>query len=229
VSEAAPGTGDDAGFATPARAELAQALRDLIEATMTTGAASESDLGAAAESVRAATTALVGPDAVGSDRPGGAGYTPRTHDDYLPRSPVVGEASPLSPRLDWDIVDGRCHGRGTFTAQFEGPPGYVHGGIVALAFDEVLGIVNIANGSPGMTGTLSIRYRRPTPLYREVTFEAWVERVEGRRIQSRAELRVDGAVCAEAEGLFVQPRPELAAEYFGAGAPGATSDAPSPA
>jgi acyl-coenzyme A thioesterase PaaI-like protein len=211
MSEAAPGTGDDAKFASAARAELAEALRVLIEASMSTPDATDDVLRGAAASVRTVSATLLGDNV----RTIGAGYQPSSHGDYLPRSPVVGEASPMSPRIDWEIVDGHCRARGVFTAQFEGPPGYVHGGVIALAFDEVLGIVNIARGCPGMTGTLSIRYRRPTPLYREVGFDAWVERVEGRRIRSRAELWADETLCAEAEGLFVQPRPELAQEYFG--------------
>lgn len=211
MSEAAPGTGDDPQFATAARAELAQDLRVLIEATMTTPAASDADLRRAAASVRTISAALLGD----VERSSPAGYTPRTHGDYLPRSPIVGEASPMSPRIDWEIVDGHCLATGTFAAQYEGPPGYVHGGMIALAFDEMLGIVNIANGCPGMTGTLTVKYRRPTPLYREVRFDAWVERIEGRRIRSRAELWAGDTLCAEAEGLFVQPRPEVAMEYFG--------------
>lgn len=211
MSEAAPGTGDDPVFATAARAALAQAMRELIEASMTTPDATDAELLGAVDSVQAVTASLLHSPAGSA----GAGYTPRTHGDYLPRSPVVGEASPMSPRIDWEILDGRCHAHGTFGAAYEGPPGYVHGGMVALAFDEVLGIVNIANGCPGMTGTLTVRYRRPTPLYREVAFEAWVEHIEGRRIRSRAELRVADTLCAEAEGLFIQPRPELAQEYFG--------------
>jgi acyl-CoA thioesterase FadM len=66
-----------------------------------------------------------------------------------------------------------------------------------------------------MTGTLTIRYRRPTPLYRELRFAAWVERVEGRRIISKGEVWADDVLTAESEGIFVQPRPELAAQYFG--------------
>ena len=210
MSEAAPGTGDDPVFASDARGELARVLRDLIECSMTSTQATEAQLLAAAAAVRGATEHLGGR----SEAKPGPGYQRRDHGDYLPRSPIVGEASPMSPRIDWEVVDGRCHARGVFSAQYEGPPGYVHGGMVALAFDEILGIVNIANGSPGMTGTLSIRYRKPTPLYREVRFEAWVEHVEGRRVRSRAELHAGDTLCAEADGLFIQPRPEVAEMYF---------------
>jgi acyl-coenzyme A thioesterase PaaI-like protein len=211
VSEAAPGLPDSQVFATAERAQLAEAMRELIDAVMVSEEATGEELLDVAGEVSRLAFRLSG----GVPRDQGPGYTPRSHGDYLPRSPVVGEASPLSPRIDWDVVDSRVEGRGTFTAAYEGPPGFVHGGIVALAFDEILGIANISAGHPGMTGTLKIRYRRPTPLYRELKFTAWVDRVEGRRIHTRGEVHDGDTLTAEAEGVFVQPRPELAAEYFG--------------
>jgi acyl-coenzyme A thioesterase PaaI-like protein len=160
---------------------------------------------------------------LGRGRDEGPGYRPRSHGDYLPRSPIVGEASPLSPRLDWEVVAGddgsnAVEARGTFGAAYEGPPSFVHGGWVACAFDEVLGIANIAAGHPGMTARLVVHYRKPTPLFRELTLRAWVDRVEGRRVMSRAEMYDGDTLTAEAEGLFVQPRPEVAEKYFGPGA-----------
>jgi acyl-coenzyme A thioesterase PaaI-like protein len=151
------------------------------------------------------------------------------HDDYLPRSPLVGSVSPLSPGVEWEVVDDRIVAHGTYHAAYEGPPGYVHGGWVALTFDELLGMANAASGHPGMTGTLKVRYLRPTPLYRRVDLVGWTERVEGRRIISKGTMTVDGEITAEAEGLFVTIDPALAAEYFGrtkgeASAPGVPPD-----
>ena len=122
----------------------------------------------------------------------------------------------MSPPVQYTVRGGRIHGTGTFGAPYEGPPGYVHGGMIALAFDELLGIANITSGHPGMTGTLTVRYRRPTPLGQELDFEAWTERVEGRRITTRGRITAHGTLTAEAEGLFVVVNPERAAEYFGA-------------
>ena len=56
----------------------------------------------------------------------------------------------------------------TFGSAYEGPPGHVHGGYVAAAFDELLGMTQSLGGMPGMTGTLTVRYRRPTPLRTEL-------------------------------------------------------------
>ncbi len=210
MSEAAPGFPDAPEFGTPERARVAESVRALIDTLMRNVGAAPEALTAAAEVVDGVTASLGGDQL--SD---GVGYRPRSHDDYLPRSPVVGDASPLSPRLDWEVVDGRVFATGRFGAAYEGPPGYVHGGMVALAFDEVLGIVNIANNNPGLTATLKVRYRRPTPLFTDVRFEAWIEELGARRIRSRAELWAGDTLCAEADGLFIEPRPELAVQYFG--------------
>jgi len=213
VSEAAPGLPDSPAFATRERAELAAAIRSLIDVAMSVEDVDASTLRAAAHDIEALTGRL------GHARAEGPGYRPRSHSDYLPRSPIVGEASPLSPRLDWEVVEHEgklaVEGRGTFGAPYEGPPGFVHGGWIACAFDEMLGIANIAAEHPGMTARLTVHYRRPTPLFRELRIRAWVDRVEGRRIMSRAVIWDGETVTAEADGIFVQPRPALAEQYFG--------------
>ena len=214
MSEAAPGIPDPAAFATPERSELASAIRALIDTAMSVEDVAPETLHAIAQEVDQLTFRL------GRGRDEGPGYQPRNHGDYLPRSPIVGEASPLSPRLDWEVVnrdDGSpaVEAHGTFGAAYEGPPSFVHGGWIACTFDEVLGIANIVSGNPGMTARLIVHYRKPTPLFRELTVKAWVDRIEGRRVMSRAEMYDGETLTAEAEGLFVQPRPELAEQYFG--------------
>jgi acyl-coenzyme A thioesterase PaaI-like protein len=213
MAEAGPGLPDSPAYATVERAQFAAALRELIDVSMSVEDVDAGLLREAAERIGELTSRI------GRGRNEGAGYQPRNHGDYLPRSPIVGEASPLSPRLDWEVVevDGRVavEGRGTFGAAYEGPPSFVHGGWIACAFDEMLGIANIASGHPGMTARLTIQYRRPTPLFHELRIRAWVDRVEGRRIMSRAEIWDGDTMTAEAEGIFVQPRPELAEQYFG--------------
>lgn len=209
MSEAAPGIPDPPDFSTEARSRLAEASRRLIDAIITLSEVSDAEIDAAADSIRDVTLRLGGDVA-----PSGAGYRPSRPLDWLPRSPFVGKASPVSPPAEWEVRDGRVHVRVTFGAIYEGPPGYVHGGFIALAFDELFGLTNARLGQPGMTGTLSVKYRSPTPLHREVQLEAWIERMEGRRVITRGELRDGEKLCAEAEGLFIALRPEVAAAYF---------------
>jgi acyl-coenzyme A thioesterase PaaI-like protein len=206
---------DSHPFVSPQRERLAESVRHLIDAVLNVEDATEEQLGTAADMTEAAARHL-GRVPHGSDtRRGVRNRDEREHDDYLPRSPLVGEVSPLAPPIEWELVDGKIVGHGTYHAAYEGPPGYVHGGWVALTFDEILGMANIASGHPGMTGTLKVRYLRPTPLHQRFDLMGWTERVEGRRIISKGTMTVDGVVTAEAEGLFVSINPELAAEYFG--------------
>ncbi len=90
-------------------------------------------------------------------------------------------------------------------ALYEGPPGLVHGGVSALVLDQVLGEAAAVGGAPGMTGRLTLHYRRPTPLG-DLAVSARLESHEGRKAVVRGELRTaDGQVTVEAEGLFILP------------------------
>jgi len=122
---------------------------------------------------------------------------------FFEHSPIIGHANPLAPPLRLSVVDGRIQGTARFGSAYEGPPGAVHGGYVAAAFDEVLGMAQSLGGTPGMTGTLSIRYRRPTPLHTDLRFEASLDRKEGRKLFTTGRLYAGDDLCAEAEGLFI--------------------------
>jgi acyl-coenzyme A thioesterase PaaI-like protein len=210
-----PGPGgaypDAAAFVTPARERLAGTTRRLLDAVLT-AAVDDAHLDAAADAADAAIAVLV-PDA--TDAPTLPRRAERRHEDYLPRSPLVGALHPAAPPLAWEFRDQRFVGHGVLGAAFEGPPGYVHGGWVALMFDEALGIANVTSGHPGMTARLTVRYRRPTPLRTPLRLEAWTRERDGRRITTVGTLHAGELLCAEAEGLFVQSGEERALEYFG--------------
>ena len=121
----------------------------------------------------------------------------------LDRSPVIGLGNPVAPPLSFRAEDGKVVGTGSFGMQYEGPPGHVHGGFVAAALDELLGMAQTLSGKSGMTGTLTVRYRRPTPLYKQLRFTAWVDRIEGRKIFTSGTIHDGETLCAEAEGVFI--------------------------
>jgi acyl-coenzyme A thioesterase PaaI-like protein len=181
---------------------LSAAMRKINEALMDMDAA-ESDLLAAAERAEAYAAALE------STRKGHTqwGYaessttgSPRA---MLDRSPIIGLGNPVAPPLAFRVVDDHVEGIGSFGLQYEGPPNSVHGGFVAAAFDEVLGMAQSLTGRPGMTGTLAVKYRKPTPVHTELRFIARVDRVEGRKIFASGELFAGETLCAEAEGVFI--------------------------
>jgi len=128
--------------------------------------------------------------------------------------PIFGRRNPIAPPVRMEVRDGMVTGRARFGRAYEGPPGHVHGAIIAAVFDQLLGISVLASGRMGMTGTLSIKYRAPTPLHTDVVFDGRAERASGRKIVARGRLRAGETLCAEAEGLFVKLRPERAMELF---------------
>jgi acyl-coenzyme A thioesterase PaaI-like protein len=91
---------------------------------------------------------------------------------------------------------------------FQGPPGRVHGGIVAVLIDELMGTVNRIVGRRAFTARLAIDFRAPAPIDTELTFRSWLHHERGRKITMRAEGRTEAGVFVEAEGLFVVPRPD---------------------
>lgn len=128
--------------------------------------------------------------------------------DVMPYSPFIGRRNPVSPRfkLHVDKPGETASGKATFPPSFTGPPGCVHGGIIAGVFDELLSVPNWTGGPGGFTGTLSVRYEKPTPLLTPLSLHA--ERVgrEGRKIMVRGDIRHQGEVTASAEAIFVRPR-----------------------
>lgn len=124
--------------------------------------------------------------------------------DFFDNSPVAGLGNPLAPPVRMRVEGDQVIGEVMWGSAYEGPPGCCHGGYVAAAFDDVLGLAQDLAGQSGMTGTLTIRYRRPTPLHQQHRFVARLDRVEGRKIFTTGELYdPDGNVLAEGEGLFI--------------------------
>jgi acyl-coenzyme A thioesterase PaaI-like protein len=123
---------------------------------------------------------------------------------FFSYSPFVGPRNPLAPPATFEIRNGRIFGRVTYTAAYVGPPQSVHGGVIAATFDELLGSTNLIHEVGGMTGTLTIRYEAPTPILTEIALEGWLDRVDGRKVYTRGEMRHDGRLTAAAEGIFIR-------------------------
>lgn len=128
--------------------------------------------------------------------------------DFFPTSPVIGYANPIAPPVVVELADEGLVGTAYFDYQYEGPPTCVHGGVIAMVFDELLGAANIAAGCPGMTGTLTIRYRKPTPLRTALRLEARATGREGRKIRTWGGIFREETLLAEAEGIFIELVPE---------------------
>lgn len=101
--------------------------------------------------------------------------------------------------------DGVLFGRAWFGRGAEGPPGYAHGGSVAAVLDEAMGAAAWVAGHPSIAARIEVDFQAMVPLGIDAAVEMTVERVEGRKITTRARLRdADGRVLAQSEGLFVR-------------------------
>ena len=88
--------------------------------------------------------------------------------------------------------------------RFEGPPGHLHGGIIATVLDEAMGKVNRQKGIVALTRRMSIDYLQPVPLGIKLRAVGWPVKVEGRKHFHAGEIRtLDGIVLARGEGLFI--------------------------
>ncbi|MCU1496570.1 MAG: hypothetical protein JWM47_523 [Acidimicrobiales bacterium] len=128
-------------------------------------------------------------------------------DPLFDHSPMIGIANPLAPPLTIKEVDGVIIAEAHFGQAYEGPPGCVHGGYVAAAFDEVLGATQSLSGAPGMTGTLTVRYEKPTPLQSDLRFEGRLVGVERRKIFVEGACYVGETLTATAKGTFISMQP----------------------
>lgn len=180
---------------------LADAVRELIDATVRTRA-DEAAIVAAASAVRAISDSL----APLSDE----GWHALRHADtgrpLLFTNPAAGRRNPIAPPM---VIhhepDGRCWSDVILGAAYEGPPGTAHGGIVALLLDHLLGEAATSGlKKPRFTGTITVRYLRGTPLG-SLHAEAWVDRVDGHKTYARGIISDTEGPTAEAEGVFIMP------------------------
>ncbi|MBI2834146.1 MAG: PaaI family thioesterase [Acidobacteria bacterium] len=148
-----------------------------------------------------------------SSLPGEAGWTPV--DPFPPR---VGEGSFVSGRSDGSLLlvryfrrdaDGALVGKVRFGPKAEGPPGCAHGGSAAALLDEAMGAAAWLSGLAVVAARLCVDFREMMPLLTEATFEARVDKVDGRKVETTALLHDGrGRTYAEATGLFITLLPE---------------------
>jgi acyl-coenzyme A thioesterase PaaI-like protein len=195
--EQAPGT-------WPAKRVLAASIRKLLDCLCATDAPEDELLSIAAQVEASAARFQSQPRMI--DLPGVAeGSLAGGMEIFMDRSPVVGRSNPLAPpaTLEPDAEAKVVRGSVLFGRAYEGAPGCVHGGHVAAVFDEALGLACVFSGVPGMTGEITVRYRKPTPIQVPLRLEARFDRQEGRKIYTSGQLYAEDLLVAESSGVFI--------------------------
>jgi acyl-coenzyme A thioesterase PaaI-like protein len=183
-------------------APLAESIRRLVDASIRTEAGPAA-VAAATSKIDSATAELS--EAL---KPGPFGVHRNPDGQTIAwGNAVVGVRNPIAPPL---VIhrdpDGLVWSEFVLGAAYEGPPDTVHGGVCALVLDHVLGATAHQPDRPAFTGTLTLRYRRPTALGRPLRAQAHVERVEGVKTFAVGHLADEHGVTVEAEVIFIHPR-----------------------
>ena len=182
---------------------LADAVRRLIHVTVTNTASREETAEAARQLHELADRLEPGLPAERTPRYADIGEPSEPHDYFL-YDCVLGLYNPLALPVEMEWDPPRALGRARFTTAYEGPPGCVHGAVLAAVFDQIFNIANLMSRTAGPTRELSLTYRRPTPLEADLLFEAQVEEYDGRRIVTTGRATHRGVVTVEARGLFIE-------------------------
>ena len=88
----------------------------------------------------------------------------------------------------------------------EGPPGHIHGGIIATLMDEAMSKLNRPLNVLAMTRHMEIDYLRPGPLNQPLILigHHLTAATRGRKLFHQAELQLpDGTSSPAAKGLFI--------------------------
>lgn len=114
------------------------------------------------------------------------------------------------------------HLSGTFevTDEHQGAPGIAHGGLLAAAFDEMLGSLAVYHREPAVTGGLETHFRKPVPVGVAVHLQARIDARDGRKIYTSGEARLgapDGPLACEANAVFIVVPPRHFTEHGRAG------------
>lgn len=125
--------------------------------------------------------------------------------DFYDRSFVVGEphSERLRIRYYFRSQDGRLFATIETGRKAQGPPGCVHGGASAAIMDDAMGVMIWLNHHAVLTANLNVNYKKPFVLEQPAVLEAWIEKVQGRKVFAAAEIRSGDSVLVQASGLFI--------------------------
>jgi hypothetical protein len=135
---------------------------------------------------------------------------------YLDHATDIGAFNPCFPEYRFDHLDAEtASGRVAFPLVYEGPPGLVHGGFLAVFFDCVMQHQNCLAGLSGKTRSLNVTFRRPTPVLTDLRFDIARSEVD-RGITSTARLLLDDEVlCIGEVNTLAQTPDKLTGFRFG--------------
>lgn len=120
---------------------------------------------------------------------------------------ACGQSNSLGLRMEFAWKEDRYISRVILPKEYQSFKDSLHGGIVSLLLDEVIGRSLGSTGIYAVTARLEVDFRQSTPTETELTVAAWWEKREGRKWYIRGAIYLpDGTVSAEGKALMIQKK-----------------------
>ncbi len=119
---------------------------------------------------------------------------------------LCGDKNPNGFRMTFHQENGDTVSEAIIPTQYQGFDGIVHGGIVATFLDEIMAHAVRKTGQRAMTGTLTVRFRKPCHTDERIQIRGRIVETNGRIIKTQGEMIQNEIVVAEGEGIFVITR-----------------------
>lgn len=117
---------------------------------------------------------------------------------------ACGKENPIGLGLDFQFISQQFVAKTVVGENYQSYQGIVHGGIVTTMLDEAMGGYLFKRGEPAVTGSLEVRYRKPTPTGEPIVIRGWEEQRRGKIVRMRSTITLaDGTVSAEGSAKMV--------------------------
>lgn len=123
--------------------------------------------------------------------------------DDVPDSIVSGSENPLGLGLEIRRDGEAAVARMRLGPTYMGPPGRVHGGVLAAILDDLTRANLLVLGVPAFTARLEVNFRAAAPIGALLVFRSQLERRDRRKIHVALEVRDDGGLVADGNALLV--------------------------
>jgi uncharacterized protein (TIGR00369 family) len=115
-----------------------------------------------------------------------------------------GNARGMKLTFEQDDVARKIVGRFRLGAEYQGAFGIIHGGVIAVVLDEVMGKVCRFRGVRAVTAEMNVEYLKPVWVDADLVVEGYEKEIEGRNLHLIGEIKDrSGRLLARSRGRFV--------------------------
>jgi uncharacterized protein (TIGR00369 family) len=115
-----------------------------------------------------------------------------------------GNARGMKLTFEQDDAARKIVGRFRLGAEYQGAFGIIHGGVIAVVLDEVMGKVCRFRGVRALTAEMNIAYLSPVGVDQDLVVEGYEKEMVGRNLHLIGEIKdASGKLLARSRGRFV--------------------------